>query len=131
MLNTSNDAESCSFVNYAQVGMQNSSLGVVLATSHFGSPLVALPPALSAIIMNIIGSSLGLVWRYLDPTDAATGVSQKQWRFWLCNLLLYSANKDISFIRTLLFRITTSRLRNWSWHGLKFSDNSSDLLFRS
>ncbi|KAG6529375.1 probable sodium/metabolite cotransporter BASS1, chloroplastic [Zingiber officinale] len=52
-----------------QVGMQNSSLGVILATSHFASPLVALPAALSAIIMNIIGSSLGLVWRYLDPTD--------------------------------------------------------------
>ncbi|CAL9058244.1 unnamed protein product [Musa banksii] len=40
-----------------EVGMQNCSLGVVLATSHFSSPLVALPPALSAIIMNIMGSS--------------------------------------------------------------------------
>lgn len=49
--------------------MQNSSLGVVLATAHFSSPLVALPAALSAIIMNIMGSSLGFVWRYVDPSD--------------------------------------------------------------
>ncbi|OAY64747.1 probable sodium/metabolite cotransporter BASS1, chloroplastic [Ananas comosus] len=52
-----------------EVGMQNSSLGVVLATAHFSSPLVALPAALSAIIMNIMGSSLGFVWRYVDPSD--------------------------------------------------------------
>ncbi|XP_078150429.1 putative sodium/metabolite cotransporter BASS1, chloroplastic isoform X2 [Carex rostrata] len=52
-----------------EVGMQNSSLGVVLATSHFGSPLVALPPALSAVVMNIMGSSLGFVWRYITPSD--------------------------------------------------------------
>lgn len=52
--------------------MQNCSLGVVLATSHFSSPLVALPPALSAIIMNIMGSSLGAVWRYWLPSDADT-----------------------------------------------------------
>lgn len=53
-----------------QVGMQNSSLGVVLATSHFPSPMVALPPAMSAVIMNIMGSSLGFFWRYIDPSDS-------------------------------------------------------------
>lgn len=53
-----------------EVGMQNSSLGVVLATAHFSSPLVALPPALSAVIMNIMGSTLGFIWRYVDPPDA-------------------------------------------------------------
>ncbi|KAJ3671447.1 hypothetical protein LUZ60_007526 [Juncus effusus] len=52
-----------------EVGMQNSSFGVVLATSHFASPLVALPPALSAVVMNIMGSSLGFVWQYIDPND--------------------------------------------------------------
>lgn len=52
-----------------QVGMQNSSLGVVLATSHFTSPLVALPPAMSAVIMNIMGSSLGVIWRCIEPSD--------------------------------------------------------------
>ncbi|KAH7671168.1 Bile acid:sodium symporter/arsenical resistance protein Acr3 protein [Dioscorea alata] len=52
-----------------EVGMQNSSLGVVLATSHFSSPLVALPAALSAILMNIMGSTLGFIWRYIDPSD--------------------------------------------------------------
>nr|CAN60410.1 hypothetical protein VITISV_013843 [Vitis vinifera] len=53
-----------------EVGMQNSSLGVVLATSHFPSPMVALPPAMSAVIMNIMGSSLGFFWRYIDPSDS-------------------------------------------------------------
>nr|XP_010930820.1 probable sodium/metabolite cotransporter BASS1, chloroplastic [Elaeis guineensis] len=52
-----------------EVGMQNSSLGVVLATAHFSSPLVALPPALSAVLMNIMGSTLAFIWRYLDPSD--------------------------------------------------------------
>ncbi|KAL0412761.1 UNVERIFIED_CONTAM: putative sodium/metabolite cotransporter BASS1, chloroplastic [Sesamum radiatum] len=51
-----------------EVGMQNSSLGVVLATSHFTSPMVALPSAMSAVIMNIMGSSLGFFWRYIDPS---------------------------------------------------------------
>ncbi|CAL2279823.1 unnamed protein product [Prunus armeniaca] len=41
-----------------EVGMQNSSLGVVLATSHFTSPMVALPSTLFVVIMNIMGSSL-------------------------------------------------------------------------
>ncbi|OAY39746.1 probable sodium/metabolite cotransporter BASS2, chloroplastic isoform X1 [Manihot esculenta] len=53
-----------------EVGMQNSSLGVVLATSHFTSPMVAIPPAMSAVIMNIMGSSLGFIWRYIDPSDS-------------------------------------------------------------
>ncbi|KAJ4851415.1 hypothetical protein Tsubulata_030615, partial [Turnera subulata] len=52
-----------------EVGMQNSSLGVVLATARFASPMVALPPAMSAVIMNIMGSSLGFFWRYIDPTE--------------------------------------------------------------
>ncbi|KAJ0973249.1 hypothetical protein J5N97_021208 [Dioscorea zingiberensis] len=55
-----------------EVGMQNSALGVVLATSHFSSPLVALPAALSAVIMNIMGSTLGFIWRYIDPSDTKT-----------------------------------------------------------
>lgn len=50
--------------------MQNSSLGVVLATSHFTSPMVALPAALSAVIMNIMGSSLAFFWRYVDPSGS-------------------------------------------------------------
>ncbi|CAN4110721.1 unnamed protein product [Withania somnifera] len=52
-----------------EVGMQNSALGVVLATSHFSSPAVALPAATSAIIMNIMGSCLGFFWRCINPTQ--------------------------------------------------------------
>ncbi|XP_022985149.1 probable sodium/metabolite cotransporter BASS2, chloroplastic [Cucurbita maxima] len=51
-----------------EVGMQNSSLGVVLASSHFSSAMVALPAAMSAVIMNIMGSTLGLCWRYIEPS---------------------------------------------------------------
>lgn len=54
---------------FIQVGMQNSSLGVVLATSHFSSAMVALPPAMSAVIMNIMGSTLGFCWRHIRPSD--------------------------------------------------------------
>ncbi|KAF5813872.1 putative Bile acid:sodium symporter/arsenical resistance protein Acr3 [Helianthus annuus] len=53
-----------------EVGMQNSSLGVVLAASHFSSAMVALPPAVSAVIMNIMGSSLGFFWRCVHPCDS-------------------------------------------------------------
>ncbi|MCO5565148.1 hypothetical protein L7F22_018821 [Adiantum nelumboides] len=45
-----------------EVGMQNSSLGVVLATAHFTSAMVAMPAAISAVLMNIMGSSLAVVW---------------------------------------------------------------------
>lgn len=65
----SNDVE-LSFCIVLQVGMQNSSLGVVLATTHFASPLVALPPAMSAVIMNIMGSTLGFFWRHIDPSHS-------------------------------------------------------------
>lgn len=43
--------------------MQNSSLGVVLATAHFTSPLTAVPAAISAMLMNIMGSGLAVLWR--------------------------------------------------------------------
>lgn len=46
-----------------EVGMQNSSLGVVLATAHFTSAMVAMPAAISAVLMNIMGSSLAVLWR--------------------------------------------------------------------
>ncbi|CAK9321953.1 unnamed protein product [Citrullus colocynthis] len=55
-----------------EVGMQNSSLGVVLATAHFSSAMVALPAAMSAVIMNMMGSSLGSFWRNFEPSDSLT-----------------------------------------------------------
>ncbi|XP_010520782.1 PREDICTED: probable sodium/metabolite cotransporter BASS2, chloroplastic [Tarenaya hassleriana] len=53
-----------------EVGMQNSSLGVVLATAHFSSALVALPAAMSAVIMNVMGSSLAFFWRRMGPCSS-------------------------------------------------------------
>lgn len=55
-----------------EVGMQNSSLGVVLASSHFSSPLSSLPSSLSAVLMNIMGSSLAAIWRSQGPLNLAT-----------------------------------------------------------
>jgi len=46
-----------------EVGMQNSGLGVVLATSNFAHPLTAVPSALSATMHSIIGSFLAALWR--------------------------------------------------------------------
>ncbi|XXG74093.1 hypothetical protein AAC387_Pa07g2900 [Persea americana] len=60
-----------------EVGMQNSVLGLVLATSHFTSPLVALPPAMSAVVMNIMGSSLAFIWRYINPSDNKNELESK------------------------------------------------------
>ncbi|EPS66417.1 hypothetical protein M569_08357, partial [Genlisea aurea] len=46
-----------------EVGMQNSVLGVVLATQHFGNPLTAVPCAVSSVCHSIIGSALAGIWR--------------------------------------------------------------------
>lgn len=46
-----------------EVGMQNSGLGVVLATQNFASPLTALPAAISATMHSVIGSFLAAIWR--------------------------------------------------------------------
>jgi BASS family bile acid:Na+ symporter len=56
-------------ISVVQVGMQNSSLGVVLATSHFSSPLVVVPAAVSAVLMNIMGSALAVIWKNLSPLE--------------------------------------------------------------
>ena len=46
--------------------MQNSALGVVLATAHFADPLVAVPCAISATVHSCLGSALAGTWRALD-----------------------------------------------------------------
>ncbi|XP_076924938.1 putative sodium/metabolite cotransporter BASS1, chloroplastic [Bidens hawaiensis] len=50
-----------------EVGMQNSVLGVVLATQHFGNPLTAVPCAVSSVCHSILGSALAGVWRRMQP----------------------------------------------------------------
>ncbi|KAF5728234.1 sodium/metabolite cotransporter BASS1 chloroplastic [Tripterygium wilfordii] len=50
-----------------EVGMQNSVLGVVLATQHFGNPLTAVPCAVSSVCHSIIGSILAGIWRQSVP----------------------------------------------------------------
>ncbi|XP_037493162.1 probable sodium/metabolite cotransporter BASS1, chloroplastic isoform X2 [Jatropha curcas] len=46
-----------------EVGMQNSVLGVVLATQHFGNPLTAVPCAVSSVCHSVFGSVLAGFWR--------------------------------------------------------------------
>ncbi|KAK8622601.1 hypothetical protein V6N13_117510 [Hibiscus sabdariffa] len=46
-----------------EVGMQNSVLGVVLATQHFQNPLTAVPCAVSSVCHSIFGSVLAGIWR--------------------------------------------------------------------
>ncbi|EXB74716.1 putative sodium-dependent transporter yocS [Morus notabilis] len=52
-----------------EVGMQNSVLGVVLATQHFGNPLTAVPCAVSSVCHSIFGSVLAGIWRQNVPTQ--------------------------------------------------------------
>lgn len=56
-----------------QVGMQNSTLGAVLAALHFSDPLVAAPCAVSACTHSIMGSLLASYWagQPADPAEAA------------------------------------------------------------
>ncbi|WP_082235424.1 bile acid:sodium symporter family protein [Halobacillus massiliensis] len=57
-----------------EVGMQNSGLGVALATAHFG-PLAALPNVIAAVWHNISGPILATVWskKPVDQKDITTG----------------------------------------------------------
>ncbi|XP_030443170.1 probable sodium/metabolite cotransporter BASS1, chloroplastic [Syzygium oleosum] len=52
-----------------EVGMQNSVLGVVLATQHFGNPLTAVPCAVSSVCHSIFGSVLAGIWRRTLPSQ--------------------------------------------------------------
>ncbi|CAL1386249.1 unnamed protein product [Linum trigynum] len=52
-----------------EVGMQNSVLGVVLATQHFGNPLTAVPCAVSSVCHSILGSVLAGFWRRDVPSQ--------------------------------------------------------------
>lgn len=46
-----------------EVGMQNSGLGVALATAHFSNILVALPSSVFSVVHNLSGSALAGYWR--------------------------------------------------------------------
>lgn len=54
----------------AQVGMQNSALGAVLASLHFADPLTPVPCAISACCHSLIGSALATFFRSRDPRDS-------------------------------------------------------------
>lgn len=57
--------------NSIEVGMQNSTLGAVLAALHFTDPLVAAPCAVSACTHSIMGSLLAAWWRDRPLEDQA------------------------------------------------------------
>uniref|UniRef100_A0A7S3QN71 Bile acid:sodium symporter n=1 Tax=Dunaliella tertiolecta TaxID=3047 RepID=A0A7S3QN71_DUNTE len=63
-------SEKISRTNSIEVGMQNSTLGAVLASLHFSDPLVAVPCAISACCHSVIGSLLAAWWRDRTPVEA-------------------------------------------------------------
>ena len=48
---------------FVQVGMQNSTLGALLASVHFADPLTAVPCAISACMHSLIGSAVAAFYR--------------------------------------------------------------------
>lgn len=65
--------ESTSRTVSIEVGMQNSVLGVVLASKHFASPLTAVPCAVSSVCHSILGSALARFWRSRRANHQTTG----------------------------------------------------------
>eukprot|EP00897_Mesotaenium_endlicherianum_P004468 jgi/Mesen1/4049/ME000213S03068 len=53
-----------------EVGMQNSVLGVVLATQHFSDPLIAAPCAASSLCHSVVGSLLAAFWRFQSERES-------------------------------------------------------------
>ncbi len=56
-----------------EVGMQNSGLGVVLARASFPDPLVAVTPAVSAVVHCLYGSVLATIWGRRVPPGYSEG----------------------------------------------------------
>ncbi|KAK7244085.1 hypothetical protein RIF29_38903 [Crotalaria pallida] len=52
-----------------EVGMQNATLGIVLATRHFGDPLTVVPIAVSGVIHTLFGSIIAGIWRHSVPGE--------------------------------------------------------------
>lgn len=63
-----------------EVGMQNSGLGVVLARSCFADPLVAVTPAISAVVHCIYGSALAATWGRRSFSESGSGDVKEQGR---------------------------------------------------
>ena len=57
-----------------ETGMQNSALGVVLASRNFADPLTALPCAISATCHSVLGSSFAVT---AAPTHAAASLQNR------------------------------------------------------
>jgi BASS family bile acid:Na+ symporter len=52
-----------------EVGMQNSGLGVALASEHFTSAMVALPSSLFSIVHNLTGSVMANIWGHESKSE--------------------------------------------------------------
>lgn len=57
------------YLNDFDIFFQNSVLGLVLATKHFGNPLTAVPCAVSSICHSVYGSILAGIWRSMPTKD--------------------------------------------------------------
>ena len=54
-----------------EVGMQNSTLGCVLATLHFADAMTAAPAAISACVHSVMGSVIAGLWRFRDAKQSS------------------------------------------------------------
>lgn len=68
-------SEKVARTNSIEVGMQNATLGAVLASLHFADPLVAVPCAVSSCTQSVMGSLLAAAWRWSDDARAGAGGS--------------------------------------------------------
>ncbi|MEO5797469.1 MAG: bile acid:sodium symporter family protein, partial [Rhodoferax sp.] len=59
-----------------EVGMQNSGLGVALATAHF-SPLAAVPSAIFSVWHNISGPLIATLYQRFRNEDGSTGAAPR------------------------------------------------------
>jgi BASS family bile acid:Na+ symporter len=64
------DAVRCRTISI-EVGMQNSGLGVALASKHFADAIVALPAAIFSVWHNITGPALAGYWSRKPPQEHA------------------------------------------------------------
>ena len=65
--------ERASRTNSIEVGMQNSTLGAVLAAAHI-APMAAVPCAFSSVMHSLLGSALAAWWRWRDSRIPHTQV---------------------------------------------------------
>lgn len=56
-----------------ETGMQSAAMGFALSTKHFADIMVAVPSAVSIVVMVWLGAALAAVWRCMPINEGAQG----------------------------------------------------------